>query len=115
MMKNDDDKQMDGIAEFFRSWPVRDIKDWEADSPELELAENEGGCWTGSESSLSSYGANTLKPLTKPQWKPQAQTCSPSSVQCPITMDSGSLLGLPVMVSVTNLTTHHIQHLLTSS
>ena len=49
MLRDDDDTQMEGIAEFFRSWPASDVKDWEAESPELERAVDEGGCWTGGE------------------------------------------------------------------
>jgi glycine/D-amino acid oxidase-like deaminating enzyme len=49
MLRDDDDKQMEGIAEFFRSWPATDVQGWGADGPELERAVDEGGCWTGGE------------------------------------------------------------------
>lgn len=49
MLRDDDDTQMEGISEFFRSWPATDVKGWEAESPELERAVDEGGCWTGGE------------------------------------------------------------------
>lgn len=45
-------------------------------------------------------GIEKLKPLTRTQSKPRAQTCSPSSARCRITTDSGSLLGLLDMVSL---------------
>ena len=100
MLDNDDDKQMEGVAEFFRSWPATDVKGWEAENPELELAVDEGGCWTGSEFSIIPQGIKKARPLTNSQWKPQAQTCSPSSAKCPITTASGSPLVLPAMVSL---------------
>ena len=47
MLRDDDDTQMEGISEFFRSWPATDVKGWEAESPELERAVDEGACCDG--------------------------------------------------------------------
>ena len=55
MLRDDDDTQMEGISEFFRSWPATDVKGWEAESPELERAVDEGGCWTGGEYWMSPW------------------------------------------------------------
>jgi len=100
MLRDDDDKQMEGISEFFRSWPATDVKGWEAESPELERAVDEGGCWTGGEFSETFLeGSKKPKSLTRLQSKHQAQTCSRSSARCPITTGSGSPLALPDMVS----------------
>lgn len=65
MLRDDDDKQMDGIAEFFRSWPATDVKGWGADSPELERAVDEGGCWTGGESRPLADDIDGLESLTR--------------------------------------------------
>jgi hypothetical protein len=56
MLRDDDDSQMDGIAEFFKSWPARDVKGWETETPELERDVDEGGCWTGGEFGTSPRG-----------------------------------------------------------
>jgi hypothetical protein len=51
MMNDEDDKEIDGVAEFLKSWPTSDVTNW----PELEPAElsnkvDQSGCWTGSKS-----------------------------------------------------------------
>jgi hypothetical protein len=61
MLRDDDDSQMDGIAEFFKSWPARDVKDWEDEGPELERDVDEGGCWTGGEFWMSSWRYQRVK------------------------------------------------------
>lgn len=51
-MPNDaEDKQIDGAANFFKSWPGSDVKDWPGSTrADLGLADLEGGSWTGSNS-----------------------------------------------------------------
>jgi hypothetical protein len=61
MLRDDDDSQMDGIAEFFRSWPATDVKGWETETPELERAVDEGGCWTGGEFWMGSSNYQRVK------------------------------------------------------
>jgi len=65
MLRDDDDSQMEGIAEFFRSWPATDVKGWEAVTSELEREVDEGGCWTGGEFSLSTWSVRVSEALTK--------------------------------------------------
>ncbi|KAH8660301.1 FAD dependent oxidoreductase-domain-containing protein [Xylariales sp. PMI_506] len=49
---DEEDKQFEGVPEFFQSWPAKDIVGWEGPNPaEFALATNEGGCWSGIESS----------------------------------------------------------------
>ncbi|KAK5105869.1 hypothetical protein LTR62_001956 [Meristemomyces frigidus] len=45
---DDDDKQFEGMADFFRTWGTSDVKDWPG-SAALSLPEDEGGCWSGIE------------------------------------------------------------------
>lgn len=54
---DDEDKQFDGIGQFFASWPRRDVKDWSGpDSAEFGKPEDEGGIWTGMETtSIDSF------------------------------------------------------------
>jgi hypothetical protein len=65
MLRDDDDSQMDGIAEFFKSWPARDVKGWETETPELERDVDEGGCWTGGEFWISTWSIKVLEALTR--------------------------------------------------
>lgn len=44
---DDEHEQIDGIPEFFQSWPTSDVAGWTGKA-ELAKAINEGGCWTGS-------------------------------------------------------------------
>ncbi|CAG8099176.1 unnamed protein product [Penicillium olsonii] len=48
---DEEDKQFDGVPEFFQSWPKSDIAEWPGSHP-AELARNvdDGGCWSGIES-----------------------------------------------------------------
>ncbi|CAK3917417.1 FAD dependent oxidoreductase [Lecanosticta acicola] len=56
-LNDEEDKQVPGMAEFFRSWPSSDVKGWPNRSPpELALDVNNGGCWTGMETtSIDSF------------------------------------------------------------
>ncbi|KAF2630550.1 DAO-domain-containing protein [Macroventuria anomochaeta] len=52
MLNDEDDQEIAGVAEFFKSWPASDVTDW----PGLSLAElsnkvDRSGCWTGIETS----------------------------------------------------------------
>lgn len=47
-LRGDDDKQMDGVAEFFRTWPSSDVVGWPTSEEKTELSED-AECWTGSE------------------------------------------------------------------
>ncbi|KAF2252731.1 nucleotide-binding domain-containing protein, partial [Trematosphaeria pertusa] len=47
-----EDKHIPGIVEFFKTWPKSDIVDWQGSSKaELGLADEQGGSWSGVESS----------------------------------------------------------------
>ncbi|KAF7557929.1 hypothetical protein G7Z17_g324 [Cylindrodendrum hubeiense] len=47
-LNDEEDKQFDGIPEFFQSWAGSDVVGWEGNNPaELWKGVNEGGCWTG--------------------------------------------------------------------
>ncbi|RDW68474.1 hypothetical protein BP5796_09131 [Coleophoma crateriformis] len=48
-IRNDsEDKQFDGVPEFYQSWPASDIVGWKGKDPaELGKRVSEGGCWTG--------------------------------------------------------------------
>ncbi|TEA16083.1 hypothetical protein C8034_v000678 [Colletotrichum sidae] len=50
-LNDEEDKQFDGAAEFFQSWPASDVVGWTGKDP-AELARNlqEGGVWTGVDS-----------------------------------------------------------------
>ena len=48
-LNDEEDKQVEGMAEFFRSWPALDVAGWTASDPaELARDVNDGGVWTGS-------------------------------------------------------------------
>ncbi|KAK4499239.1 hypothetical protein PRZ48_009752 [Zasmidium cellare] len=50
---DEEDKQFPGIADFFQSWPTSDVAGWPAETrPELARDVDEGGCWTGIETSV---------------------------------------------------------------
>ena len=50
-MNDGDDREIAGVAEFFKSWPISDVKDWPESSPaELSNKVDRSGCWTGSKS-----------------------------------------------------------------
>ncbi|RDW57071.1 hypothetical protein BP6252_13886 [Coleophoma cylindrospora] len=52
MRSDEEDKIIDGVADFLRTWPASDIVGWEEKEPtELALPTKEGGNWTGTESS----------------------------------------------------------------
>lgn len=47
-MNDDEDQQIKGVAEYFKSWPGSDVKDWPGSSrAEFGKQDDEGGCWTG--------------------------------------------------------------------
>ncbi|KAF3034413.1 hypothetical protein E8E12_005655 [Didymella heteroderae] len=51
-MNDDEDRQIDGVAEYFKSWPGSDVKDWPGSSrADFGRQDNEGGCWTGVQTS----------------------------------------------------------------
>jgi hypothetical protein len=95
MLRDDDDSQMDGIAEFFKSWPARDVKGWETETPELERDVDEGGCWTGGEFWISTWSIKVLEALTR------------DAVETSNTTGSGSLLALLGMVSRIQPSNYH--------
>lgn len=43
---DDEHKQIEGIPEFYRTWPESDVAGWTG-TGELARDVNEGGCWTG--------------------------------------------------------------------
>jgi hypothetical protein len=48
--RDDDDMQIEGVPEFFRSWPESDVLGWDKAQPtRLGRDANDGGCWTGGE------------------------------------------------------------------
>src|SRR5690242_10888830 len=48
-----EDKQFDGLPEFYKSWPASDVAKWPGKNPaELSKKLDDGGVWTGSESHL---------------------------------------------------------------
>ncbi|KAK5130847.1 hypothetical protein LTR08_001619 [Meristemomyces frigidus] len=51
-LNDEEDKQVAGVADFFKSWPASDVVSWPGLGP-AELGKNvdEGGCWTGVDSS----------------------------------------------------------------
>jgi hypothetical protein len=54
IMNDEEDKQVPGVPEFFKSWPGSDIVDWpEPGSAKFGKEDDEGGCWTGGKRILS--------------------------------------------------------------
>jgi hypothetical protein len=48
---DEEDKQFEGVPEFFQSWPGSDVVAWPGNNPaELAKGVNEGGCWSGVDS-----------------------------------------------------------------
>ncbi|KAH6886963.1 FAD dependent oxidoreductase-domain-containing protein [Thelonectria olida] len=48
---DEEDKQFEGVPEFFQSWPGSDVVGWLGNNPaELAKDVNEGGCWSGVDS-----------------------------------------------------------------
>ncbi|KAI5366417.1 Putative FAD dependent oxidoreductase, FAD/NAD(P)-binding domain superfamily [Septoria linicola] len=56
-LNDEEDKQIDGFAEFCQSWPKSDVKGWQGPDPaDLARDVNDGGVWTGIEtSSIDSF------------------------------------------------------------
>jgi glycine/D-amino acid oxidase-like deaminating enzyme len=49
ILNDSEDKQFEGVPEFYQSWPASDVVGWPGEDPaELGKNVNEGGCWTGS-------------------------------------------------------------------
>ncbi|KAK8087519.1 nucleotide-binding domain-containing protein [Apiospora hydei] len=48
VLRDDDDQQIPGADEFFRSWPSSDVLAWPESDAQTQL-ESQGGCWAGSE------------------------------------------------------------------
>lgn len=47
-LNDEEDKQFEGVPEYFRSWPESDVAGWPDNQPgELGRDVNDGGCWTG--------------------------------------------------------------------
>lgn len=43
-----EDKQFEGISDYYQSWPASDIAQWPGKDPaELGMQVDEGGCWSG--------------------------------------------------------------------
>jgi hypothetical protein len=54
ILNDEEDKQIDGVPEYLKSWPGRDIKDWPGMSrAEFGRQDDQGGTWTGGESAFS--------------------------------------------------------------
>ncbi|KZM21387.1 uncharacterized protein EKO05_0006148 [Ascochyta rabiei] len=52
VMNDEEDKHFNGVAEFFKSWPASDVKDWpDSSCAELGMEDDQGGCWSGIETS----------------------------------------------------------------
>ena len=84
--RDDDDLQIEGVPEFFRTWPESDILGWdEAQPTELGRDANDGGCWTGGK-----FNKNCLT-LTHPA--SQADCC---------TVETNSADNFPFIGSVPN-------------
>jgi hypothetical protein len=48
VLNDQDDQQIAGVADFYKSWPASDVAVWPgSDLAELSKDDNEGGCWTG--------------------------------------------------------------------
>ncbi|KAF9881472.1 FAD dependent oxidoreductase [Colletotrichum karsti] len=56
-LNDEEDKQFEGVPEFFKSWPASDVVGWQGSNPaELAKDDNEGGVWTGVDSmSIDSF------------------------------------------------------------
>lgn len=69
-LNDEEDKQIPGVAEFFQSWPSSDVAGWPKRSPpQLARDVNEGGCWTGIEtSSIDSFPFVGAVPKRENQW-----------------------------------------------
>ncbi|KAF3042582.1 hypothetical protein E8E11_002494 [Didymella keratinophila] len=51
-MNDDEDQQIEGVTNYFKSWPASDVKDWPGSSrAEFGRPDDEGGCWTGGNTS----------------------------------------------------------------
>jgi hypothetical protein len=81
--RDDDDLQIEGVPEFFRTWADNDVKGWdEAQPTQLGREANDGGCWVGGEFEASSHDHNiSFTLLILIQSKRTAPICSRSSVQ----------------------------------
>lgn len=52
MINDDEDQQIDGVADYFKSWPDSHVKNWPSSSrAEFGKPDDEGGCWTGGKTS----------------------------------------------------------------
>ncbi|KAM3420079.1 hypothetical protein BST61_g3384 [Cercospora zeina] len=48
LLNDEEDKQVPGFADFVKTWPASDVKDWPGPDPaELDRDADEGGVWTG--------------------------------------------------------------------
>lgn len=56
-LNDEEDQQVEGFADFCQTWPTSDVKGWPSAGPaELSKDVNEGGVWTGIEtSSIDSF------------------------------------------------------------
>ncbi|ODN73188.1 hypothetical protein L202_07749 [Cryptococcus amylolentus CBS 6039] len=57
ILSDEEDKQLEGVPEYYAIWPTKSVVGWEGEGPaEFERAVNEGGVWTGVEtSSIDSF------------------------------------------------------------
>lgn len=61
ILNDSEDKQFNGISDYFQSWPKSDITQWPGENfAKLGKDVNEGGCWSGGVSliKMSSYVSN---------------------------------------------------------
>jgi hypothetical protein len=48
ILNDSEDKQFEGVPEFYRTWSASDVVGWPAEDPaELGKPVDEGGCWSG--------------------------------------------------------------------
>lgn len=50
MINDREDEQIDGVADFYKTWPAADVVGWPGPKvAELSLEVEKGGSWTGGE------------------------------------------------------------------
>lgn len=75
-MNDDEDQQIEGVAEYFKSWPGSDVRDWPGSNrAEFGKQDDEGGCWTGG-NTLPSWRTLRTGVLTSTQCKRRVRTLS---------------------------------------
>lgn len=67
-MNDEEDKQIKGVPEFYKTWPKSDVKDWPGSTiSDLGLETDQGGCWTGGKIDL--LNSNNTDDLPSPSSK----------------------------------------------